>query len=176
MRCVVCGGPTPGPGYFCCSSKCENTGRDRAIRDYFVVGFAFTRDYSKVLLVKKEKPRWQRGKLNGIGGKVEIGELPENAMERECFEETGLKLTWIHQGNMTGKNNDGRLFNCAIFYAYDDSIHNYEQKEQEELGLYDPMIVNNPDFQIIDNLEFLVPFGITDQIMAPFIILEYPED
>jgi len=45
-----------------------------------------------VLLLKKIKPEWQRGMLNGIGGKIEHGEQPLEAMSREWTEETALPV------------------------------------------------------------------------------------
>lgn len=56
----------------------------------YVLGFLFNRDMTEVALILKTKPEWQAGKLNGIGGKVELGELPHYAMAREFYEETGL--------------------------------------------------------------------------------------
>lgn len=43
-------------------------------------------------LVRKNRPDWQAGKLNFIGGKLEPGETPEQAEARELGEEAGLKL------------------------------------------------------------------------------------
>lgn len=54
----------------------------------YVVGFMFQND--KVALVRKNRPAWQAGKLNGIGGHVDPGESPVEAMCREFEEETGL--------------------------------------------------------------------------------------
>ena len=68
------------------------------VTDY-VVGFAFSRDARRVLLVRKQRPAWQRGRFNGIGGHVEEGELPLEAMRREFFEETDLLTSlrdWCH--------------------------------------------------------------------------------
>jgi 8-oxo-dGTP pyrophosphatase MutT (NUDIX family) len=48
-------------------------------------------DENSVLLVKKNKPEWQKGFLNLLGGSVEPGELPERAAVRELFEESGLE-------------------------------------------------------------------------------------
>src|SRR5258706_13272255 len=57
----------------------------------YVCGFAFKqfRQGPQVVLIRKNKPDWQRGKLNGVGGKVEPGEIPSEAMVREFAEETG---------------------------------------------------------------------------------------
>lgn len=56
----------------------------------YVVGFLFATDEDKVVLIRKNRPEWQKGLLNGVGGHVEEHELPFNAIKREFFEETGL--------------------------------------------------------------------------------------
>lgn len=58
---------------------------------------------SLVSLIRKKRPEWQAGKLNGVGGHVEEGEPPRNAMAREFFEETGVKTSpdlWEYDGRM----------------------------------------------------------------------------
>ena len=57
-----------------------------------VVGFAFTVDRTSVILIRKNRPEWQKGKLNGVGGHIEQGEHPNKAMEREFEEETGVHV------------------------------------------------------------------------------------
>jgi 8-oxo-dGTP diphosphatase len=60
---------------------------------YFVVGFAFNTQRDTVALIEKQRPEWQRGKLNGIGGAVEPTDKSFHAaMAREFQEETGV---WI---------------------------------------------------------------------------------
>ena len=49
----------------------------------YVLGFAFSKSGQMVLLIWKNKPEWQRGKMNGIGGKIELGEHPD-ATIGEC--------------------------------------------------------------------------------------------
>ena len=66
----------------------------------YVLGFAFNSEMSYVLLVKKLK---NIGKWNGVGGKVEIGELPQDAMLREFEEETGLAVKWERMGTVVGE-------------------------------------------------------------------------
>ena len=58
----------------------------------YVVGFMFSPAENAVLLLRKNRPTWQQGKLNGIGGRIEGDETPEQAMRRECIEEVGLDL------------------------------------------------------------------------------------
>lgn len=58
----------------------------------YVVGFAFDW-YGRVALIRKNRPEWQVGRLNGIGGHVEPGESADAAMEREFWEETATRLT-----------------------------------------------------------------------------------
>lgn len=138
--------------------------------DRFVVGFAFTQMLDKVLLVMKLRPEWQKGFLNGIGGKIEEGETSLEAMHRECREETGLSLSWIHKGIMQGINNDGGAFSCRIFYAYSEKVIEYRQIEDEILGLYNPSQIKSTE--VITNLNFLIPYGIYDD-GSKFISLTY---
>jgi 8-oxo-dGTP diphosphatase len=66
----------------------------KACPQEWVAGFCFS-DNEHVFLIKKAKPEWQKGKLNGVGGKVEAGESPIEAMHREWAEETGAsKQDW----------------------------------------------------------------------------------
>jgi 8-oxo-dGTP pyrophosphatase MutT (NUDIX family) len=75
------------------------------ITQHFVLGFMFSADLTEVALIKKERPQWQAGKLNGIGGKVEEHEPWYMAMVREFQEEAGKKTPfdlWKPFGQMTG--------------------------------------------------------------------------
>lgn len=56
----------------------------------YVVGFAFSEDAQQVVLIRKNRPSWMAGQLNGIGGHIEAGETPLQAMVREFAEETGV--------------------------------------------------------------------------------------
>ena len=64
----------------------------------YVVGFLFDDVMSKVTLIKKNRPEWQAGLLNGVGGKIEPTDIDSHhAMAREFKEETGvdiLPLEW----------------------------------------------------------------------------------
>jgi len=56
----------------------------------YSLGFAFDSDKQAVVLIRKNKPEWQAGLLNGVGGKIEPGESPLDAVVREFKEETGV--------------------------------------------------------------------------------------
>jgi 8-oxo-dGTP diphosphatase len=71
----------------------EDSQEDMAMTDY-VVGFLH--DGKRVVLIEKNKPEWQAGKLNGVGGKIEVNEYMHEAMVREFKEETGLALPGWH--------------------------------------------------------------------------------
>ncbi len=59
--------------------------------DYVLVyARSINRTFEDVLLVLKDRPPWQAGMLNLVGGKIEKGETPEEAALRELKEESGL--------------------------------------------------------------------------------------
>ena len=71
---------------------------DTTIAEYvakkqYVVGFCFVPNEGNVILIRKNKPAWQEGKLNGVGGSIEAGETAMQAMEREWLEETAEPRT-----------------------------------------------------------------------------------
>jgi len=82
----------------------------------YVLGFAFTPEvglYRRVALIEKKKPKWQEGRINGIGGKIEPGETAVQAMSREFYEETSVFLGvehWRHAGRLIGNDWASEVF------------------------------------------------------------------
>ena len=117
----------------------------------YVVGFMFDPKKYGVLLIQKQKPDWQRGKLNGIGGKIEPGEKPLDAMAREFKEEVGIEHSdWKYVITMSG---DG--WSVDVFSAISNDVHNFKQKEKEVplyIGIHEL-----DDFNLISNLYWLIP-------------------
>lgn len=72
----------------------------------YVLGFMFNNEIGQLgecALISKTKPEWQAGLLNGIGGKIEDGETPLDAMIREFQEETGYhQKEWKQFATMIG--------------------------------------------------------------------------
>lgn len=90
----------------------------------YCLGFCFSFDDKEVALIRKAKPDWQKGKLNGVGGFVEEGETPYLAMIREFEEETGYLLKdWTHRGTMVirkERTNDEVDQVISVFKGYAD--------------------------------------------------------
>ena len=98
----------------------------------YVLGFAFSEDLSKVLLIRKDHPEWQKGKLNGVGGKINSKEFEHHieAMVREFKEEVGIdssKYDWHHLVDMSGPG-----WECRVYWSYTLDIEQARQLEAEE--------------------------------------------
>lgn len=120
----------------------------------YVAGFLFSPDRRRVLLIRKNRPDWQRGRLNGVGGKIEAGEAPIDAMRREFQEEAGLYVhDWDHVASLSG---DG--FVVHFFCASDANFDCATQMTDEALV---PITVRMmDDFSLINNLRVLIPLAL----------------
>jgi len=78
------GAPQPGPA--------AATGEAPDPSRVQVVGFVFDEDGTHSLFVRKNRPPWMAGQLNGVGGKAEGDESPSETMSREFEEETGVLI------------------------------------------------------------------------------------
>lgn len=113
----------------------------------YVLGFAFTTD-GRVALIRKIKPAWQAGKLNGIGGKVEADEDSVSAMVREFREETGVSTppqAWQFRGRMFGENWSVFVYTCTL-----EVIKNVRTMEEERVFLVD---LDNTDCLTMNTIE-----------------------
>ncbi|HEX8520753.1 MAG TPA: NUDIX domain-containing protein [Tepidisphaeraceae bacterium] len=120
----------------------------------YVCGFLFSPDRSRVLLIRKNRPAWQVGRLNGIGGKVEKGETPHEAMRREFREEASVDLAdWQKILVLTGSDWQGHFFRA--FGPIDDA--RAATDEALEVPPVDPL---PPD--VIRNLRWIIPLMLDD--------------
>lgn len=62
------------------------------MKTLYSVGFAVSLDGQKVLLLEKGRPVALKGKWMGVGGHIEEGETPFDAIVRESKEEADLDL------------------------------------------------------------------------------------
>lgn len=121
----------------------------------YVVGFVFTPDFKQVLFVLKNRPDWQVGKLNGIGGKIESDESDVRAMVRECQEECALKTKeadWQLVCTMTGPEWEVVFFGAI----WTDDRSQAKTMTDEAIDWYATNPLPN---NIIVNLRWLVPLA-----------------
>lgn len=140
----------------------------------YVLGLAFSRNKSDLVLIEKLRPKWQKGSLNGVGGKIENIDLePIDAMVREFKEETGvdtLKEDWVHFATMTFE--DDIMGGKAIIYCFklfsnliyqcktfeDEEVLIFNIDEHPELSVF-PLLNGN---KIIKNLNVLIPVALDE--------------
>lgn len=125
------------------------------MKQEYVLGFLFNSDATKVKLIRKNKPEWQAGRLNGIGGKIEAGESSQDAMIREFLEEAGVATSGWTLFCMMG----GTSWNCWVFSLFSDNYFNSTESMTSEL-LEDLEITDLLDRQdCISNLHWLIPLA-----------------
>lgn len=127
----------------------------------------FYSDGQRVALVRKSKPDWQRGRLNGIGGKIEASESPLAAMVREFEEETGCRTNpeqWRHTVLLRGAD-----FTVYFFAATGPSF--------VAVGLPDEPIEWHHWMQLpptaIPNLRWLIPLSFDRDLRTPIELYDH---
>ena len=129
----------------------------------FVVGFL--RETNKILLIRKKRPAWQAGSLNGVGGRIKAKEKPIVAMRREFEEETGLVIRdWTKSAKLRGRD-----WIVHVFFAC-GPIHKARSITDEEvLVAYIDRLPRN----VLPNLHWLISLSFDEQVTKPVEIL-YP--
>lgn len=133
-------------------------GKDISPGNQYVCGLLFDKldhPFGRVLLIRKQRPEYQKGLLNGIGGRIEPGEQPLQAMLREFKQETGLFVdTWVYFCKM-------RYIDKAtihFFYARGDidAARNQTDEKLEIMGVNAMLNV----WCIVPDLRWLVPMAL----------------
>jgi len=123
--------------------------------DRYVVGLHYVTKPDVVLLIRKTRPEWQNGKLNGVGGHIEIGESPIEAMRREFREEAALDiLAWRKFLVLSNE-----FFHITFFAHKGKRIEMPEIKSMTDEKLEWHPVRPLPD-DTIPNLRWIVPLGL----------------
>lgn len=136
----------------------------------FVAGFLIWG--GTVLLIRKQRPEWQKGKLNGIGGHIEAGETARQAMVREFKEEAGLEINeWKLFAELYGDNWSVSFFVC---HPYDMVNPHWSIKAQtdEELEWHPVSDLKFLKANALTNLTWLIPMAMYDESNWPYMIKE----
>ena len=97
----------------------------------------YVKQNGKTLMLHKAKG-YQTGKWNGLGGKLEPGESPEECMKREVKEESGLIVKKAAlKGFLTWPNFDGEHDWYAFVYVVTEFEGEIKASDEGELHWID---------------------------------------
>jgi 8-oxo-dGTP diphosphatase len=125
----------------------------------WVVGFMLDEYADFVVLIRKNRPAWQAGKLNGPGGKVEPGETPHDAMVRQFAEETGCEWPdWHHFVSLQWEQGVVHFFRAFAPDGVVASCRTTTDEAVERHYLRDLLTPGNP-LWATPNLLWLIPLA-----------------
>jgi 8-oxo-dGTP diphosphatase len=124
----------------------------------YVLGFLFDPRLEHVVLIEKRRPGWQAGKHNGVGGKIEEGETPDQAMVREFREETGVEITtWRQYATLNSHAGD---FQLNVFFAISADYDKVVSVTDEEIVVWYISELELWKDNIIPNVRWLIPMAL----------------
>jgi len=128
----------------------------------YVAGLLYSDDGLRVALILKNRPTWQAGLYNAIGGKVEAGESSFDAMKREFIEEAGVDIDWDLRITLEGPDYKVHFFSC-----HNSEAMNYLQTCTDEVV----EVVDAYDLpeNIVPNLWWIIPMMNDDSIAGQTI-------
>ncbi len=136
----------------------------------YVLGFAF--EGPRVALIRKNRPGWQAGKLNGIGGHIEPEDFsPGHAMVREFREETGLD--WPRWQEFVVMSGPSWVVHC--FRSFKCPLARLETKTDEQIEIrHTDEVMRTGSLMLISNLPWLVSLAL-DNNAQTYQIRSYGE-
>jgi 8-oxo-dGTP diphosphatase len=121
----------------------------------YSVGFLM--DATRVVLIRKNRPAWQAGLYNGVGGHIEPGETPLQAMAREFREETGLTVVpeyWNYFLRLVGNDSSIWFYRARVPSADLNKVQTMTDEEVRIVPLDEVHLLN-----VIPNLRWILPFA-----------------
>lgn len=163
--------------------------QDAAGRTVYVAGFLLadvrygatnsgaTVPYVAVIL--KNRPAWQKGMLNGIGGKVEpFDRTFEDAMTRELQEEAGIVVApsrWSHFATVRSLRSNVVFFTSHIGTVDYRELPRLRDDTDEPCGWYPELILQHPDTMIVPSCRFLIPLARQPEFTQTPVLFQWAE-
>ncbi|HXE61100.1 MAG TPA: NUDIX domain-containing protein [Gemmatimonadaceae bacterium] len=126
----------------------------------YVLALLFSADRRRVVLIEKNRPAWQAGRVNALGGKLRGDETPQEAARREVREEAGVDvaawervLVWHDP-----------VYTMHVVRAFDDAALGARTAEDQRVFL---AAVDALPANAIDNLQWLVPLALDRDVAVP---------
>lgn len=135
------------------------------------LGFVFSPDLSKVLLITKQRPVAHKDKLNGLGGKCLPRETTRHCMVRELEEEAGIFIpskSWKKYAHLQWDE-----WQVDIFTAmYEGAPTDIRTTATDPVAWYSATTL---PIHVVSNLHWLIPLA-QDTLTAktpPFVRVNY---
>lgn len=138
----------------------------------YVCGFLVDAGRSRVALVKKDHPWWQRGRWNGVGGKIEPGETPAQAMRREFEEEAGLDLDSWGEPKAVMQGDGWRVYYFAATVATTAALFTLKARTSEPVGIH--QLDRLPD-NVLPNVRWLIPLCLDPDVTGAVVYDRWQE-
>lgn len=120
----------------------------------YVLGFAFDLN-GDVTLIRKNRPEWQAGKWNGVGGHRNGAETGPEAMVREFEEEAGVK-THPEQWRLAGSMRADGAWRVLVYTCTERLWGRVVTKTDERVALFGTPLQCEGIFPYIENVPALV--------------------
>lgn len=138
-----------------------------------VTGFMFSPDLKNVAVIQKNRPAWQAGKFNGVGGKVESNEIPIDAMVREFWEETGVATSTLDwQLRIIMRRGDGpKAFCLNIYSCVSPQVFDVATVTDEKVEIMPVAeLLNHP---VIPNMRWVLPLVMDNDVRCTVVEYKY---
>jgi 8-oxo-dGTP diphosphatase len=116
------------------------------------LGFVFDYTHSHLMLIRKNRPEWQKGFFNGVGGGVEKGETSLECIIRETEEESGLRINdWRSCGHLISPEWNVEVFVSTVPMVV---LEMGESKTDEQIHIFD--MIELYDKNILPSAQYLI--------------------
>lgn len=120
----------------------------------YTVGFAFfahPNEQVQCLLIRKNRPDWQKGKLNGVGGKIKEAESSMDCMIREFKEETDVDTTKDDWKFVQRESGEGYQLDIYAIRLSNDFFINRSPTD-ENLEIYPVETIRSGKLSLVQNV------------------------
>jgi 8-oxo-dGTP pyrophosphatase MutT (NUDIX family) len=144
----------------------------------YTIGIYFDYKLEKVVLILKNRPKWQAGRYNFPGGHIEPDEKGIDCVVREFEEECGIK-TFPNDWKEIGMILNDEFYEVQIFTAIQKEEHGTICTKEDQPVEWKQL--NLLPSNMISNLHWLIPFalncwrqGNNDHLNFGLFRYEYP--
>ena len=113
--------------------------------------------------MRRDRPAWQAGRVNALGGRLMAGESAAMAARREVREECGVDVAEWREV-LAWEDAEYRMH---VMSAMSDRARDARTMEDQEVFLAN---VNALPHNVIDNLRWLVPLALDTDVAFPIAV------